>query len=366
MTSSQISKKEAEAARQLRSQYHASTACLIADALMLFFAVFLLATAIFLPGVNTCDGWCCSSRTLGSAELNDARLPYKTQDAKVPLHKYAREVSEDDGSNSTLMILEPFYSSLATLHVGHQPLYNLPRLAAETHKPVGAGEVGAVHCPNKNHFQMVTLSGKRGSADELYYSVYLAQALAKKDAIIMMNGTADVDAPAWQAWSRLVREGIVHWKLQDHYHHAGQHWVVGRFKQVDPRKAVSEYVSEVFHLYLNLPLPQDLNLSHPQASPVSETVHYVTSQTREDDVRRAYAKDTSFEVTNVTSAIHGAVLKVLFPKIELRLPTPVAELPVESLEEKEEEQASNTANDTNSSDPLFAQALLFLKTYILI
>ena len=45
--------------------------------------------------------------------------------------------------------------------------------------------------------------------------------------------------------------------------------------------------------------------------------YYVTSRERETEIYQAYKADKSFMVDNVTSAIHGAVLKSLFPSMQI-------------------------------------------------
>ena len=50
------------------------------------------------------------------------------------------------------------------------------------------------------------------------------------------------------------------------------------------------------------------------------TTYYQTSFIREFEVREAYKTDASFTIVNITSAIHGAVLKAMFPSITLHLP----------------------------------------------
>ncbi len=53
----------------------------------------------------------------------------------------------------------------------------------------------------------------------------------------------------------------------------------------------------------------------------STTVYYCPSKAREKELRKAYEKDSSFSVDNVTSGIHAIVLKSLFPNIKIKTET---------------------------------------------
>jgi hypothetical protein len=150
--------------------------------------------------------------------------------------------------------------------------------------------------------------------------------MARPGAVLVMNGVDSPESPAFSALNKLVNNGVVEWDEADLFINGNERWISAKMKAVDTSKSVSEYLYDVIYKYLQL-----------KSSP---TVYYVTSREREDELRIAYKNDKQFRVTNITTVIHGMILKVLFPAIELVI--------VE-----------------NSADLLYERGLVFLRTHIM-
>jgi len=302
------------------------------DITWIIVALMIIVTAIYLPKIEDCDGWCCSSTTREGRALSDSvTLPYLPSESKQPLHKFSREAgANESGSRDGVMILENFYTGLTTLNIPHQPVFNVARLASDI-RPEAAENSGIYTYVHKNRYPLVALSGKKGSADEIYMTAYMAQALSKTGSTLIVNGMTP-DSPAFQAWSKLVVNGIIHWRSEDLYHHDTEHWASGTFKDIDPKKCVSEYLYDMMSEFVELG--------------DSKTRYYIISKEREDELRKAYRQDRRFVVNNTTSAFHAATLKVIYPSLNVS---------VEALESEDEAEQA-----------IYAKATAFLETYILV
>jgi len=282
--------------------------------LYIFFGLILITTCIYLPDMSICENWCCAARTSASSPGSGRWGKKPPKQINKSLNQFSREIS---GGHSALMVLENMHSGLATLSVSHKPLYNLAKLAANN---------------SKNKFPLVTVSGKKGTAEDLYMTVYIAQALAKENATIIMNGFTSEDSPASQAWQELVKTEVISWNVSDLFQNKEETWVSGKFRKIDVNKAVSEYVYDIIYRYLDLAQ--------------SSIRYYVISKEREEELRQVYKNDKSYEVNNITTVFHAAVLKILFPDIIINI------------------VPSTSVIDSVDTDK-YEKALTFLTTYIL-
>lgn len=304
----------------------------------------VIVTAIYLPVIdNTCNGYCCNSNQRAIRQSNDNHtidLPFQIQKSDVSLSSFARNADKNHITPNALFINERMFSGVSTFHIPHQPIYNLLRTAAlcREHKT----QFTYIH---KNKFPVVTVCGKTGTREEIYNTVVVSECLAQPEATIIMNGVTQ-DSEAWAAWSKLVADGVVHfYPEKDMYEHREEKWVKGEFKQVNTNKCVGEYVAELFHRVL---ARNDKQETSPNVT------HYVISKEKEDELRRAYANDNSFQVTNITSVYHAAVLKVMFPTINIHVP----------LDDKDKDKDKDDDDDNDPSD--LSTVIAFLKQYILI
>ena len=325
---------------------------LLFDVLWIILGFIVIVTAIYLPLIDTCNGWCCSSSSRKSEHVSGVyRLPYQPRESKQSLQKFTRQTGQkNSGQNSAVMILENFFSGLSTVSISHQPIFNIARLAAEL-RPESSNIVeGKFTYRHKNQFPLIALSGKKGSTEEIYTAAYLAQALAKPNATVVMNGVT-ADSSAFHAWSRLVHDGIMHWKTEDLYHKDGEHWVVGTYKDLQTKKCVSEYLHDRMSAYVNLGQNEGTDL------PKTKT-YYVISKEREEELRRAYEKDRHFTVTNLTTAFHAATLKIIYPKLNVTIDDKSLPALTPKVSVKEIEEDVETTR--------YRKALQFLETYILV
>lgn len=321
------------------------------NVLLLVVACMVIVTAIYWPVINGdagCGSWCCRYGESSSDDTNrashreaTARLPFQPQESKASLTQFSREQNGAvSGANSAVMVVEAMFTGLAVLSIPHKPLYSISRLAAEAQSSDNDTTFTFQH---KHQFPMVTVSGKRGSAEELFMTVYMAQTLARPGAVLILNGLTDEHSAAFAALLQLVQAGVLAWQPTDLYRHGTETWASARFQAVNPSKAVSEYLFEMMARFLEL-----------SGTPVR---YYVISKEREDELRRAYKHDTLFTVHNVTTACHGAVLKVLFPALRLEVRPPP---PLPSPLSVTTPTASPTAEDL-----IYPRALEFLQKYIL-
>jgi len=302
------------------------------NVILVILGMMIIVTAIYLPDIHTCTSWCCtSSRTGRSRSTQNDTIPYHPSLSDKNIRDFSREWGESSsGSKSGVSILENFMTSLMTLHIAHQPIYNIARLAAE----VRAENGDTVKYLHKNMFPLIALSGKKGNADEIYMTSYLSQALCKTGGALIMNGMTP-DSPALVAWRKLIQNDIIHWKETDLFQNQGEYWAVGTFKQINANKCASEYMYDMMKYYTTQTEDETKPVDIEQ--PVR---YYIISREREDEIRKAYKDDKTYTITNVTSAFHAAILKILIPGISIV---------VEESVEKE---------------PLYIKALQFLDLYI--
>lgn len=283
----------------------------------------ITVTALYWPFISTCNGYCCNTArtTENKVDTPDA-IPYQVHESSQPLSRYSRSV----GGRPGIAVLNTFYRGLASITIEHQPIYTIAKLAAQVRPESNDKQPTFI---NKNKFPVITVSGAHGTEQEIYDTVIMAQALAKAQGVVIVNEVKPNSA-AWRAWQRLVLDGVVHWQEEDLLAHENQVWVKGQYKNLNTNTAVSEYLYDIMRRFVKI-------------DEADETVYYVISQTRENEIRESYQRDTSFTVTNLTTAFHAAVLKVLFPKIQI-----VMEL-------EDEEPSENTS---------LTKAVEFLNTYI--
>lgn len=256
--------------------------------LMMVVAFIIIVTGIYLPDIH-CTHWCCDNKVAN--KLDSIDLTYKPQESKRTLSQFGRDLN---GSNGVVMVMENMFSGLANLSIPHNPIYTIAKLAAEIKDGVPL---------RKHKFPLITVSGKRGSVQELYMTVYMAQTLATPKASLILNGLTETSSAAFDTLTLLVRDEIIDWNPADMYTHNEEVWVSARFKNIDTSKSVSEYMHDIMTRYLELS--------------GSSVRYYLISKEREDELRNAYKSDTEYTVTNITTAFHAAVLKVLFPNLKI-------------------------------------------------
>lgn len=342
-----------EVERQPRQPW--TTDALLYNVLLIIVAFMIVVTAIYLPQIedSSCSSWCCRSTSRATsthqAQRSDHPLPFQPQESKASLTQFSREKNgAASGANSAVMILENLFTGLASLSIPHKPIYSVAKLAAEAQSRDNDATFTLLH---KNRFPMVTVSGKRGTAEEIYMTVYMAQTLAREHAVLILNGLTDASSPAFEALNQLTKDEVLEWNPSDLYQHGDETWISARFKSVNTSKSVSEHLYDILYRYLDLA--------------GSSVRYYVISKEREEELRRAYKNDQTFTVTNLTTAFHAAVLKVLFPDLKIELVEPPL-LPVISVS-----AVSSSLPDlspqpqTPSEDDIYRQALDFLKDFIL-
>jgi hypothetical protein len=236
----------------------------------------------------------------------------------VPVQTFSHKLANANASSSlpppVLTVLKPLHTGLMNLNVGHYPIYNLAKLATQLKQGFDTAKdlVGAYH--HRHNFKFITLSGDSGSTQELFYSLKLINLLAKPNAIIIMNGIYE-NSPALQAWYRAEDEKLITWKNQQVYTHDKDAWVQGNIISSD--KCMSQVLLDIMYDYMDI-------------KPTSDIKYYFTSLEREEELRKAYNQDRTFKVDNITTAIHGVILKCLHPNINISIaqqtePSPSAE-----------------------------------------
>jgi hypothetical protein len=96
----------------------------------------------------------------------------------------------------------------------------------------------------------------------------------------------------------LIDETIPNMKLVKEF----QDWKV--YELQSETKCTSQIIYDAIYKHCNL-------------SQFPNSIYYVTSEQREDEIRQAYKDDRSFEAETLTGIIHGCVLKSMFPKINI-------------------------------------------------
>lgn len=289
------------------------------NVLLMIVGFIIIVTAIYLPVIHDgdCTGWCCD-KTNQEKQTPKLNLSFAPRESKASLSEFSREKN----GTGAVMVMENMFSGLATLSIPHKPIYTIAKLAAEVKSPTDLTFL------RKHKFSLVTVSGKRGSAEEIYMTVYMAQTLARENGTLILNGLSDENASAFQALTNLVKNQVLDWDPANLFQHDTDVWVSATFKSINTAKSVSEYLYDIMYRHLDL---SD-----------SSVRYYVISKEREDELRKAYQTDTLFKVENVTTAFHAMVLKVLFPNISVEI------VPL-----------------TVSPDPIFDSAVTFLNKFIL-
>lgn len=190
-------------------------------------------------------------------------------------------------SPRVLTVMTPLFSGLAVHNVSSEPLYELSKLALQKR-----GEAYAY----RSVFSMVTLSAQSFPDHQLLGSIAVAALLSKPNGILVVDGECQ------EAWDEAVSRGIVRPTVSKE-----TRWKVGTFGDVDPETSVSKILADALYRVIGV---------DPSTSDIK---YYLTSLIREEEVRKVYQHDKTYDVTNTTSAFHGIMLKALFPDIRLKL-----------------------------------------------
>jgi hypothetical protein len=172
-----------------------------------------------------------------------------------------------------LSLGQPLYNGLFVMHAGQKSaMFELARLALEL-KP-GFTKVGHSIGAYKfrNEFEVIT-------SDLPDTPIEFVQLLAKKTAFY------------------ICKDHLLCPLVSSH-----GDWRVYGVQERDV--CVSQLIFDAFYKFCEL-----------EAYP--DTIYYVTSPEREDEVREAYQNDQSFVAPTVTGIIHACVLKSMFPKMKI-------------------------------------------------
>lgn len=279
----------------------------------LFIALIVLVTCIYGPELSECSGFCCSSknsdRELPFSRLEEHKeagsfpkesvfgLPYHPSESKTTLASFARKKSR-----SPVCILNNFSGGLTALKINHHPLLNLTALGCARHP---SNDKVYLH---RHKYNLVTLSGEKGSWRDLYDSVFLSQVLSKENASVILSHTTPGSA-ALAAWSALVKDGLLHWDQGQLFQDSeGSTWCVGNFKRADQEACASVLLCEVVKRRIGFKESDTLKFHHV----------FNISEERENDLRLAYGNDATVRFDNLTSAFLACTVKVLRPKIKVQ------------------------------------------------
>lgn len=124
--------------------------------------------------------------------------------------------------------------------------------------------------------------------------VYVAQLLCNNQASVIL---VDPTPAALNAWSTLVERKVVR---------PGSRPGQGSLTHALRHDSISRYLVQAMWDWM--PVPS-----------TSQTRYYIASKSRDDEIVKAYEKDRQFTVTNVSSAFHAAVLRVLVPSVRIQI-----------------------------------------------
>jgi hypothetical protein len=192
---------------------------------------------------------------------------------------------------TSLMIgSRPFYTNMNCMHISNKKgniLRQLHTLCQVV--KTGQNQLSVEPFKYRNHFDLITVDIDRS---QLYDVLELCKLLGKqgKDVIIKTN---DMDFNYDEQYTFVQN-------VQNQYHHVKNNC------QVDSHNiCCSNLLANTIYDYIS--------------SNDSTTIYYSTSMEREFELRSAYSKDKKFEIVNITSGIHGCVLKCLFKNINVTI-----------------------------------------------
>jgi len=281
------------------------------------FCIFVtLFVLLFLPGNSEkCTGWCCNESNSLTDSVYDSNLliPFNPRESDFSLIDYCTEENGKlSGTDTAVNILENFVPGIFTVNIKHNPIQEICKLVAQrTPETMNSDKGNFIH---KNNYHLVGISGKKGSAFEIFATAYVSQAFLKPKGIIIINGMVNNNCPAFQAWNQLVSAKVVHWHSQDLFTFEDEIWVKGVLQSDRSSKCMSEYMSEIIYKYLDSSL-FNIAMFHRNSNRIR---YYVTTMERELEIFRAYKNDHTYIVDSVTSGIHACVLKSLFPKMQIQ------------------------------------------------
>ena len=263
----------------------------------LLFLILVIVIGVVMIGMSKtpkCTGWCCQP----AQKMENTSMPvdfFELLIVDTPMQKML--VSGPKKIRSTINVLRMFIPSLTAISVDHQPIASILKLAGQRNE--------AEALVHQNSFEFLGLAGEHGNRFELFATIYLSQALLQPNAIIVLSGVYSATTEAFHAWFDLMKAGVIHWQTKDAWMNGSDCWVLGRLKGQERQKSMSEYLNDIMCRFMKI---DAIN------NPIQ---YYVTSRERETEIYQAYKADKSFMVDNVTSAIHGAVLKSLFPSMQI-------------------------------------------------
>lgn len=278
------------------------------DFIWMFIGFILLTTCVFIDSINQpCNGFCC----LRHDKVDWSEVDFQIEIMDKPVTTFTRNIALSKSHGPVpvpvFTIMKPLFQGLVTVGVQHNPIFNIARIALEVKQDYQstANMVGALH--HKNKYLVITLSGEKGSVEDLYFCIKMSTILARPHATLVMDMPND-ESNAMSAWKKAVEEGIVHWDNKVYNYEASNSWVKGEYKDISVDRCVSQVILEVILEYLKVEPDEDI-------------IYYVTSFEREDELRVAYKDDRSIKLMpTVTSAINAIVVYCMFPDIKINMP----------------------------------------------
>ncbi len=175
-------------------------------------------------------------------------------------------------------------NGLMNQYIGNKPLYHLGRMLLENREG-----------NHSKFYQFFNVLAIGPISDKALFNAILQLSflLTKRNAFIILETDMETDL--------LIKQSD-HWVWNEKYFNAKEH-------------EVSVIVKMIYQF-------ADLD-----KIPYIQHVYNV-SEERYKEIRKAYGQDKHFTVVNVTSAIHGILLKMMFPTIGLRLGVEVPPLKI--------------------------------------
>ncbi len=174
-------------------------------------------------------------------------------------------------------------NGLMNQYIGNKPLYHLGRMLLENREG------------NRSKFYQffnVLAIGPIADVEILDFILQLAFLLTKRNAVILLE--TDIQT------NLLIKQS--------------DHWVWNEKNHVCLKDHESSTIVNALYKFAAI-------------STIPHIQHmYNISEERYKEIRKAYSQDKSYTIVNVTSAIHGMLLKMMFPTIGLRIATEVSPL----------------------------------------
>ena len=228
---------------------------------------------------------------------------YQIVESKTPLQLYVKGVVTKKNKNNlpVFYIGDPLYNGLMVTGIGYeQSVLDLCSLILMRQK-----NSKFIH---KGNYSTILISDQRNTRciDELVVLIKLSTLLcngSKGETRIILGHFAE-GSNMFQAWNVLVSSGYVK-SNNIVLKYDSISWIDG---VIPIRKAISfsETMRDIIYEYADL-------------NSVTGIKYYTSSQVREDEILTAYASDKYFNVTNITSGIHAAILKCIIPTIKINI-----------------------------------------------